>query len=47
MTPFLLVFVLSLLLGLVQLRTRNLAACWLVHAIHNGLTLSFGFLGEA
>lgn len=32
-------FVLSLLLGYVQLRTRRLAAPWFVHGLHNGLTL--------
>lgn len=35
------IFALSLILGGVLLRTRSLAACWAVHALHNGATLAF------
>lgn len=34
---FLPIFGLSLLLGALKLRTQRLAACWAVHALHNGL----------
>lgn len=33
------VFALSLILGAVMLRTQRLSACWIVHALHNGLML--------
>jgi membrane protease YdiL (CAAX protease family) len=36
---FLPIFALSLLLGGLMLRTRRLGACWLVHALNNGLAL--------
>ncbi|MEZ6013966.1 MAG: type II CAAX endopeptidase family protein [Planctomycetota bacterium] len=37
------IFGLSLILGLVMLRTRRLVACWFVHALHNGLTTGLLF----
>jgi membrane protease YdiL (CAAX protease family) len=40
-SAFLPIFALSLLLGAVMLRTQRLAAVWAVHALHNGLTLSY------
>jgi len=36
-SAFLPIFALALILGAVQLRTQRLVACWLVHAVHNGL----------
>lgn len=33
------VFVLSLILGSVMLRTQSLVAVWAIHALHNGLTV--------
>ena len=38
------IFALSLLLGSLMLRTQRLVACWLVHALHNGLTLALVLL---
>ena len=32
-------FAVGLLLGVIQLRTQRLAAAWVVHALHNGITL--------
>ena len=50
-SAFVPVFVLSLVLGFVMLRTQRLAAAWAVHALHNGLQLALLFLapeaGEA
>ncbi len=37
-------FVLSLLLGAIQLRTRRLAGAWCVHGLHNAATLAFVLL---
>lgn len=39
-SAFLPILGLSLLLGMLMLRTQRLAAVWLVHALHNGLVLS-------
>jgi hypothetical protein len=39
---FLPVFVLSLVMGGIMLRTRRLTAAWCVHALNNALTLAFG-----
>ena len=36
---FLPILALALTLGMLMLRTQRIAACWLVHALHNGLTL--------
>jgi len=36
---FLPVFVLSLIMGGVMLRTQRFVACWAVHALHNGLVI--------
>ncbi len=44
-SQFLPIFALALILGGVLLRTQRLAACWFVHALHNGLQLIFVFLG--
>lgn len=38
-SAFLPILALALLLGSLMLRTQRLAACWLVHALHNGLAL--------
>jgi len=38
------IFGLSLILGVIMLRTRRLAACWFVHALHNGMTTALLFL---
>jgi membrane protease YdiL (CAAX protease family) len=38
------IFGLSLILGVIMLRTRRLSACWFVHALHNGLTTGILFL---
>lgn len=43
-SAFLPIFALSLVLGAVMLRTQRLAAAWAVHALHNGLTLTFVLL---
>ena len=48
---FLPIFALSMLLGWIRERTQSLAACWAVHALHNGgqlaiLFLAPQFLGE-
>lgn len=43
-SAFIPIFGLSVLLGVVMLRTRRLAACWFVHGLHNGLTTSLLFL---
>lgn len=40
---FLPIFGFSLLLGAIQLRSQRIAAAWVVHAAHNGLTLYLGF----
>lgn len=40
LSAFLPVFVLALILGGVMQRTRRFAACWAVHAAHNGLILA-------
>ncbi|HVS10167.1 MAG TPA: type II CAAX endopeptidase family protein [Planctomycetota bacterium] len=39
-SAFLPIFALALVLGAVQLRTQRLVACWLVHALHNGLMVA-------
>lgn len=44
---FLPIFALSLLLGALKLRTQRLAACWAVHALHNGLMLAVALYGGA
>ena len=41
------IFVLSLVLGAVMLRTRRLVACWFVHGLHNGLTTALLFFGPS
>jgi membrane protease YdiL (CAAX protease family) len=41
LAPLLPLFALSLVLGVVRLRTGHLAAAWAVHALHNGWTLWF------
>jgi membrane protease YdiL (CAAX protease family) len=41
---FLPIFALSLLLGALKLRTQRLAACWAVHALHNGLMVGTALL---
>jgi membrane protease YdiL (CAAX protease family) len=38
-SAFLPIFGLSLVLGMVMLRTQRLSAVWLVHALHNGVVL--------
>jgi membrane protease YdiL (CAAX protease family) len=38
------IFGLSLILGVVMLRTRRITACWFVHALHNGLTTGLLYL---
>lgn len=38
-SAFLPIFALSLILGGVMLRTQRFAACWAVHALHNGLVI--------
>lgn len=38
-SAFLPIFGLSLVLGMVMLRTQRLSAAWLVHALHNGVVL--------
>ena len=40
LVAFLPIFVLALLLGMVMLRTQRIAAAWLVHALHNGITIA-------
>jgi len=40
LVAFLPIFVLALLLGMVMLRTQRIGAAWLVHGLHNGLTIS-------
>lgn len=44
---FLPVFLLSLILGGVMLRTQRLAAAWCVHAAHNGLMLAVALGSDA
>jgi membrane protease YdiL (CAAX protease family) len=39
LSAFLPIFALSLILGGVMLRTQRFAACWAVHALHNGLVI--------
>ncbi len=39
-SAFLPIFVLSLVIGAVMLRTQRLSAAWLVHALHNGIGLA-------
>jgi membrane protease YdiL (CAAX protease family) len=43
---FLPIFVLSLVIGGVMLRTQRLAAAWLVHALNNSLSLAVIFLAR-
>jgi len=38
------IFGLSLILGMIMLRTRRLSACWFVHGLHNGLTTALLFV---
>jgi membrane protease YdiL (CAAX protease family) len=38
------IFGLSLILGVIMLRTRRLSACWFVHGLHNGMTTALLFL---
>jgi membrane protease YdiL (CAAX protease family) len=45
-SAFLPIFALALVLGAVQLRTQRLVACWLVHALHNGLMVALLFATE-
>jgi len=45
-TAFLPVFVLSLAIGGVMLRTRRLSAAWLVHALHNATMFALASSGE-
>ena len=40
-------FALSLFLGWLQLRTRNLAVPWSAHALHNGVSLALALAGVA
>ncbi len=40
LVAFLPIFALALLLGMVMMRTQRIAAAWLVHALHNGLTIA-------
>ena len=40
LVAFLPIFVLALLLGMVMLRTQRIGAAWLVHALHNGITIA-------
>ncbi|MBM3992135.1 MAG: CPBP family intramembrane metalloprotease [Planctomycetes bacterium] len=40
LVAFLPIFVLALLLGMVMLRTGRIGAAWLVHALHNGITIA-------
>jgi membrane protease YdiL (CAAX protease family) len=41
------IFALALVLGSVMLRTQRLAACWLVHALHNGGMLALALSSDA
>lgn len=43
---FLPIFTLALALGLVMLRTQRVVGAWLVHALHNGLTLALVLSAE-
>lgn len=43
LSAFVPIFALSIVLGRVMLHTRSLAACWLVHAMHNGITTAWIF----
>lgn len=38
------IFGLSVILGVIMLRTRRLTACWFVHGLHNGVTTALLFL---
>ena len=40
LVAFLPIFALALLLGMVMMRTQRIGAVWLVHALHNGLTIA-------
>jgi membrane protease YdiL (CAAX protease family) len=45
-TAFLPIFILSMAIGGIMLRTRRLSAAWFLHALHNGTALGINFMLE-